>query len=180
MLRGKSSWTELGLDSIQSGIWATFLSFCAIFLLIMLFYGGFGIFAIIGLIFNVGFILVFMSIFDMTLTLPGIAGIALTMGMAVDANVLINERIREEWREKNKLLYALDQGYRRAMTSILDGNITTLLGGILLYIFGTGSIRGFALTLMMGLCLSMFTSIILVRAYISLWIHLFKPHKLSL
>jgi preprotein translocase subunit SecD len=113
-----------------------------------------------------------------SLTLPGIAGIALTIGMAVDANVLINERIKEELRLGRKLIAAIDVGYQKAMATIIDSNLTTLIGACLLYYFGTGSVRGFGVTLSLGIIISMFTAVSLSRVFVYLWVTMKRPKKL--
>jgi preprotein translocase subunit SecD len=133
-------------------------------------YGGFGMIANLAVLFNVTLLLAGMSLIQATLTLPGIAGIALTVGMAVDANVLIYERMKEEWRKKQSVPAVVDAGYSRAMATIIDSNVTTLFGTVLLYIFGTGPVRGFAVTLTMGILVSMFTSISLTRMVVIVWL----------
>jgi protein-export membrane protein SecD len=117
----------------------------------------------IALIVNLFLLMSFMAVFKATLTLPGIAGIILTIGMAVDANVLIFERIREELRSKKTVLLAIKEGYDRAFWTIFDANITTILTALVLYQFGTGPIRGFAVTLIFGIAVSMFTAIVMTR-----------------
>ena len=141
-------------------------------------YAFFGTFANVALVLNLLLLLGSMAFLGATLTLPGIAGIALTLGMAVDANVLINERIKEELRLGRRLLPAIDFGYQRAMTTIVDSNMTTLIGAFILYICGTGPVRGFAVTLSLGILISMFTAVTLTRVFISLWLQWFKPKAL--
>ena len=114
------------------------------------------------------------------MTLPGIAGIILTVGMAVDANVLVFERIREEVRQGRTPISAIDAGYSRALTTIIDANVTTLIAAVLLYIFGSGPIRGFAVTLAIGIVTSMFTAIMLTRLLVVTWLRRTKPAKLPL
>ena len=121
-----------------------------------------------------------MSLLSATLTLPGIAGIVLTMGMSVDANVLIFERIKEELKNNKSVLFAIEQGFGQAYRTILDSNITTLIVAFFLYVFGNGSIKGFAVTLSIGIISSMFTAILLTRMLISLWLKRTRPKKLSL
>ena len=125
------------------------------------------------------FVLLFagLSLLGATLTLPGIAGIALTLGMAVDANILIYERVREEVRENMPPLSALGAGYNRAMATIIDSNITTLIGAALLYQFGNGPVRGFAVTLALGIIISMFTAISLSRLLILSWLKMRGPQQ---
>jgi preprotein translocase subunit SecD len=135
--------------------------FVLIFMVVYYNYGG--VPADIAVVFNVVFILAILAGFHGTLTLPGIAGILLTVGMAVDANVLINERIREEFAAGKTLRAAIDAGYARAFPAIIDSNLTTLLTSIILYQFGSGPVQGFALTLMIGIICSLFTAIIMTR-----------------
>lgn len=154
---------SLGEDSIRSGLSATFYAFFFTVLFMILYYRTAGFVADFALMFNILFILGVMAGFQATLTLPGIAGIVLTIGMAVDANVLINERIREELEGGKTLRAAIDAGYSKAFTAILDSNVTTLLTGIILYQFGSGPIQGFAMTLMIGIAASMFSAIVITR-----------------
>lgn len=171
ILEEKTVGPELGSDSIKAGEMATLISIVAVFIFMFIFYGAlFGTIANICLFVN--FILLFagLALLGATLTLPGIAGIALTLGMAVDANILIYERIREEVKDKMPPLSAIGSGYNRAMATILDSNITTLIGAALLYQFGNGPVRGFAVTLALGILISMFTAISLSRVLILLWI----------
>ena len=121
-----------------------------------------------------------LSLLQATLTLPGIAGIVLTVGMAVDANVLIFERIREERRQGRSVINAVDAGYRRALTTIVDANITTLIAAIVLFIFGTGPVKGFAVTLSIGIVTSMFTAIMVTRLQVAEWVRRRKPAELPM
>lgn len=174
---------SLGADSIRYGTTAAIYSFALVALFMFLFYGFFGIIANIALVINIAMILTFLSWLGATLTLPGIAGIVLTMGMAVDANVLIFERMKEEVRHHNKkILVAIDAGFSQAFRTILDSNITTLIIAALLYIFGSGAIRGFAVTLTIGILSSMFSAIVVTRTIITLWIKYrrFPPQSLPL
>ncbi len=161
---------SLGADSIKDGQRATILAFVMVSIFMMASYAMFGFFADIALIFNLILLFAGLSILQATLTLPGIAGIALTIGMAVDANVLIYERIKEEIRNGMKPINAIDSGYKRAMTTILDSNFTTLLGAAVLFEFGTGPIRGFAVTLALGILISLFTALSLTRLIIMFWL----------
>ncbi|MDR1366127.1 MAG: protein translocase subunit SecD [Holosporales bacterium] len=159
----------LGSDSIKAGTVATIIAIVFVALFMMLVYGWFGVIASIAVVFNIVLLIAALSCLQATLTLPGIAGIALTVGMAVDANVLINERIREELRGGAKPRQAVEAGYQRAFSSILDSNLTTLFGTACLYVFGSGSIRGFAVTLSLGILASMFTAITLTRLIVDHW-----------
>jgi preprotein translocase subunit SecD len=170
----------LGADSIRAGAIATLVAIVFVALFMLVVYAWFGIFADLALIFNMCLLFAVLSLLGATLTLPGIAGIALTIGMAVDANVLINERIKEELRLGRKLISAIDVGYQRAMGTIIDSNVTTLIGAGLLYIFGTGPVRGFAVTLSFGVLISMFTAVSLSRVFIVYWLEWFRPKKLWL
>lgn len=178
ILEEKTVGPELGSDSIKAGEIATIISIVAIFFFMFLFYGFlFGTIANICLLVN--FVLLFagLSLLGATLTLPGIAGIALTLGMAVDANILIYERVREEVRDNMPPLSAIGAGYNRAMATITDSNITTLIGAALLYQFGNGPVRGFAVTLALGIIISMFTAISLSRLLILSWLKIRGPQQ---
>lgn len=171
---------DLGADSINAGQHATIIGVLFIVVFMVLGYSLFGLIADVALIFNLIFLFAALSIMGATLTLPGIAGIALTLGMAVDANVLIFERTKEEMRLGRKLASAIDSGFRHAMSTIIDSNVTTLFAAAALYFFGTGPIRGFGVTLAVGIAISMFTAISLTRLLIVLWFNIFKPTKLPL
>jgi len=146
----------------------------------VLFYGLFGIFADIALIFNLLLLLSALSLIGATLTLPGIAGIALSLGMAVDANILIYERIREEMRSGRSLLSSLDAGFKRAFGTIFDGHLTTLVAGLLLYWLGSGPVKGFAVTLSLGVIISLFSAILVTRLQIVQWLHFRRPKAIPL
>lgn len=154
---------SLGADSIRKGIVAAFFGALCVIIFMIAYYRWSGLLADLALFFNLLFILAGLALFQATLTLPGIAGIALTFGMAVDANVLIFERIREELRSGKTAKAAVSAGYANAMRAIIDSNLTTLIAGVVLYQFGTGPIRGFAVTLIMGLVISMYTAIVCTR-----------------
>ena len=154
---------SLGEDSIRSGLSATALAFILTVLFMVVYYSFSGIVADIALFFNILFILGVLAGFQATLTLPGLAGIILTIGMAVDANVLIYERVREELIGGKTVRAAIDAGYSKALSAIIDSNITTFLTGVILYQFGTGPVQGFALTLMIGIMASLFSAVIITR-----------------
>ena len=160
----------LGADSVAAGRIALIVGFAAVIGFMVLSYNLFGIFANAALLINMVLIMAVLSGLQATLTLPGIAGIVLTVGMAVDANVLIFERIREELRAGKAPINAIDTGYSRALGTILDANITTLLAAIILFQLGSGPIRGFAVTLAIGIITSVFTAFTLTRFFISLWV----------
>ena len=149
-----------------------------VILFIVLGYGIYGAMASAGLLVNLMLILGALSLLQATLTLPGIAGIVLTMGMAVDSNVLIFERIREELRRGRAIRDAIMAGYSRAIATIIDANLTTLIASILLYVFGSGPVRGFSVTLGIGIITSLFTAILFTRMLIVLWINATKPKTL--
>jgi preprotein translocase subunit SecD len=171
---------SLGLDSIKSGTVATIAGLAFVAAFMIFFYGFFGLVADIALIINISIILAVLALIGATLTLPGIAGIVLTMGMAVDANVLIFERIKEELREKKTVLSSVEQGFSQAFRAIADSNITTLIVAFFLYMFGNGPVKGFAVTLSIGIVASMFSAIILTRMIIAIWLKKRRPQKLNL
>ncbi len=160
----------LGQDSIEAGKAASIIGLVLVIIFMLLTYGLFGLFANVGLLLNIVFILAGLSILQATLTLPGIAGIVLTIGMAVDANVLIFERIKEENRRGRSVISAVDTGYREAFRTIVDANVTTFIAALLLFIFGSGPVRGFAVTLSIGLVTSMFTAILVTRLMVVAWL----------
>lgn len=180
ILEERSVGPGLGADSIAAGKIAVTVGFVLVMGYMALSYGLFGIFADLALTANVVLILAALSLLQATLTLPGIAGIVLTMGMAVDANVLIFERIREELRLGKRVRAAIEAGYSRALSTIIDSNLTTLFGALFLYIFGSGPIKGFAVTLSLGIVTSMFTAIMLTRLLIVLWVDRKRPTSLVL
>ncbi len=170
---------DLGADSINAGKWAGVIGLIAVMVFMFLYYGPiFGLAADIALLVNLILISALLSMLQATLTLPGIAGIVLTIGMAVDANVLVFERIREEARVGKSPIAAVDTGYREAMRTIIDANVTTLIAAVLLYAFGSGPVRGFAVTLGCGIVTSMFTAIMLTRLLISTWLRRSRPAML--
>lgn len=169
---------SLGADSIEAGKKASLVGLAFVLVFMLLSYGLFGLMANIALFFNMTLIFAVLSVLQATLTLPGIAGIVLTIGMAVDANVLIFERIREETGLGRSPISAVDAGYNQAMSTIIDANVTTLIAAVLLYSFGTGPVKGFAVTLAIGIVTSMFSAIMLTRMIIVLWLRRTKPKTL--
>ena len=165
----------LGADSIAAGKIASIIGLLLVIGFMVVAYGLFGVFANLALFFNITMIIGALSVLQATLTLPGIAGIVLTIGMAVDANVLIFERIREEVRLGRTPMSAVDAGYKRALTTIIDSNLTTLFAAIVLYSFGSGPIKGFAVTLAIGIVTSMFTAIMVTRFLVVLWLRRRRP-----
>ena len=180
VLEERTVGAELGADSIAAGEFASVLAVVLVIIFMAAAYGMFGIMADIALVLNIILITAVLSMLQATLTLPGIAGIVLTIGMAVDANVLIFERIREEARNGRTPISAVDSGYSRALTTIIDANITTLIAAVLLFQFGSGPIKGFAVTLAIGLLTSMFTAIMVTRMMVVVWLHRRRPKKLPL
>ncbi|WP_425361923.1 protein translocase subunit SecD [Candidatus Tisiphia endosymbiont of Mystacides longicornis] len=171
---------NLGADSIEAGKKAGMIGFASVVIFMIWSYGILGIFANIALSLALLYILALLSLFQATLTLPGIAGIILTIGMAVDANVLIYERIREELKKGASNLYAIRTGFESAFATILDSNVTTLIAAFLLFMFGVGAIKGFAVTLTIGIISSMFSAIIITKLLIDIWIKYQNPKNLGL
>jgi protein-export membrane protein SecD len=166
---------SLGADSIESGKKAAIAGLLLVVAFMFLAYGLFGLFANIALLVNVVLIFAILSIMGATLTLPGIAGIVLVIGIAVDANVLINERIREEIRAGKSPFAAVDSGYSRALTTIIDSNVTTLIAVLVLFWLGSGPVRGFAVTLTVGIITSMFTAVTVTRMMVAYWLRWARP-----
>ena len=170
----------LGSDSIASGKMAAGFAMLAVLLLMASSYGLFGVFADIALVFNMIFIFALLSILQATLTLPGIAGIILTIGIAVDANVLVYERIREELRNGRTVLAAVDAGYVHAKATIIDSNVTTLTVALILFSFGSGPVKGFAVAMSIGIVTSLFAALMLTRLMVVTWLRRTKPSKLDI
>ncbi|WP_170349110.1 MULTISPECIES: protein translocase subunit SecD [Ruegeria] len=170
---------ELGQDSIDAGKVATIVAFVAVLTFMALSYGLFGVFANIALIINVGLLFGLLSLIGATLTLPGIAGIVLTVGMAVDANVLIFERIREELKSARGPARAIELGYEKALSAILDANVTTFITAVILFAMGSGPVRGFAITLGLGILTSVFTAIFVTRLMIVMWFERRRPKMIE-
>ncbi|MCT4575150.1 MAG: protein translocase subunit SecD [Alphaproteobacteria bacterium] len=171
---------SLGADSVKAGKIASMVGLIAVMFFMILIYKRFGIYASIALSLNIVLIFAALSILQATLTLPGIAGIVLTIGMAVDANVLIFERIKEEFKNGRTVLASVDSGYRRALSTIVDSNLTTLIAAMFLFAVGTGPIKGFAVTLSIGIITSMFSAIMITRVMIINWLRTKKPSQLSI
>jgi preprotein translocase subunit SecD len=170
---------ELGQDSIDAGRIAAMVAFAAVLVFMTLSYGLFGIFANIALILNVALIFGTLSVIGATLTLPGIAGIVLTIGMAVDANVLVFERIREELKTAKGPARAIELGYEKALSAIIDANITTFITAAILFALGSGPVRGFAVTLGIGILTSVFTAIFVTRLLIVIWFEYRRPRTIE-
>jgi preprotein translocase subunit SecD len=176
----RSVGAELGADSIRSGVIASIAATLVVILFMLITYGRFGVYTTIALILNGLMIIGIMALFNATLTLPGIAGFVLTIGAAVDANVLINERIREEQRRGRRLHDALESGYREASTAIFDANVTNVIAAVLMFYFGSGPIRGFAVVLMIGIVTSVFTAVNVTRMFVALWVRRARPKELHI
>ena len=171
---------ELGADSIKAGRYSAIAGLVLVVIFMILRYGLFGVFADIALTLNVVLLLAALTLFGATLTLPGIAGIVLTMGMAVDANVLIYERIREEQRNGRSMLASIDTGFRRAMATIIDANMTHLIASLILFQLGSGPVRGFAVTLGVGIITSFFTAVMVTRLVVVMWLNVRRPKRLAI
>ena len=171
---------DLGQESIDKGVFSLIIGFILVILYIFYNYKIFGIFANISLFINLILLISILTIVEATLTLPGIAGIILTVGMAVDANVLIYERIKEELKIEDNILIAFDNGYKRVLTTLLDANITTLIAAFVLYFVGSGPIKGFAVTLAIGIITSLFTTFILGRLFVSVYIKSKKGQEIKI
>jgi preprotein translocase subunit SecD len=171
---------DLGRDSIHKGVIASVVGTLGVILFMLVTYGRFGVYATIALIVNAFLILGLMALFGATLTLPGIAGFILTIGAAVDANVLINERIREEIRRGRRLLDAVETGYREAFRAIFDANVTHVISAAIMAYFGSGPVRGFAVVLLIGVVTSVFTAVYFTRKLVALWLRPSPPRELHI
>jgi preprotein translocase subunit SecD len=171
---------ELGADSVHKGLIASVISVVGVMIFMLVTYGRFGVYANIALVVNAFLILGIMATFNATLTLPGIAGFILTIGAAVDANVLINERIREEIRRGRRLLDAVETGYHEAFRAIFDANVTHVISAAIMAYFGSGPVRGFAVVLLIGVVTSVFTAVYFTRMLVALWIRRARPRALHI
>ncbi|CAN5245640.1 protein translocase subunit SecD [soil metagenome] len=172
---------ELGADAVKAGQVSTLVGFVAIVIFVMLAYGAvFGGISVVGLVLNLLLIVAFLSVTQSTLTLPGIAGVILTLAVAVDANVLIYERIRDEERGGAKPMMALDTGFKRASVSIYDANVTTMISALIMYFAGSGPVKGFAFNLMVGVVTSLFTAMFVGQVLIWAWFRATKPKQLPI
>jgi len=158
---------SMGVDNINRGVHSTLWGFAAIAVMMMIYYVAFGTVSVIALAINLLLLVAILSMLQATLTLPGLAAIALALGMAIDANVLINERVREELRSGNTPQASIHAGYDRAFDTILDSNITTMIAGLALFMFGTGPIKGFAVVHVLGILTSMFSAVVVSRAIVN-------------
>jgi SecD/SecF fusion protein len=179
IIEERSVGPSLGADSVQAGQIAGLVGGILVIAFMLAAYGVFGIFANISLVINIFLVMGVLSVLGATLTLPGIAGIVLTIGMAVDANVLIYERIREEKRAGRSVVQAIEAGFQRAFATIVDANVTTLIAAVILFFLGSGPIRGFAITLAIGILTTMFTAYLLTQFQIARWFAWFRPKELK-
>jgi preprotein translocase subunit SecD len=178
VIEERSVGPDLGADSVRRGALAAIIGTTAILVLMVLTYGRFGMYANLALLINIAMILAVMALFNATLTLPGIAGFVLTIGAAVDANVLINERIREEAKRGRRIVQAIENGYKEASRAIFDANITNVIAAVLMFAFGSGPIRGFAVVLMIGIVTSVFTAVVITRMWVAGWLKSKRPQEL--
>lgn len=180
VIEERSIGPDLGKDSIHKGVVASVAGTFLVILFMLVTYGRFGVYATIALVVNAFLILGVMAMFNATLTLPGIAGFILTIGAAVDANVLINERIREEIRRGRRMIDAVETGYREAMRAIFDANVTHVISAAIMAYFGSGPVRGFAVVLLIGVVTSVFTAVYFTRMLVALWIRRTRPRALHI
>jgi len=171
---------SLGSDSIRQGLVAAMIGTLLVVVFMLVYYQFSGVIAILAMVLNIFYLLAAMAGLGSTLTLPGIAGIVLTVGMSVDASVLIFERIREELRNQKSVRQAVQLGYERAFRTILDSNLTTIISSIFLFQFGTGPIKGFAITLIIGLIANMFTAVFMTRMVFDFMLSRGKAETLSI
>ena len=180
MIEQRTVGPQLGHDQIIAGKYSTLAGLALVAVFMVLRYGLFGLFADIALTMNVILLLALLTLLGATLTLPGIAGIVLTMGMAVDANVLIYERIREEIRNGRSIIASIDQGFQRARATITDANATHLIASLILFQLGSGPVRGFAVALGLGIITSFFTAVMVTRLMVFTWFGAVRPKQLAL
>jgi len=171
---------DLGADSIRAGALASALAITLVAIFMIITYGRFGVYSVVALFLNAILIIAVMSLIGGTLTLPGIAGFVLTIGAAVDANVLINERIREELRKGRAIISSVETGYREASRTIFDANVTNVIAAVIMFYFGSGPIKGFAIVLTIGIITSVFTAVTVTRLMVSLWLRRARPQVLAL
>jgi preprotein translocase subunit SecD len=171
---------DLGADSIRAGILASVIAVTAVVIFMFLTYGRFGLYANLAVIINVGVILGVLALLNGTLTLPGIAGFVLTIGTAVDANVLINERIREERRRGRSVVQAVDLGYKEASRTIFEANVTHAISGVIMLLLGSGPVKGFAVVLLIGIGTSVFTAVTFTRMLVNGWIRRNRPQEIHI
>nr|WP_295672576.1 protein translocase subunit SecD [Sphingomonas sp.] len=171
---------DLGADSVHAGILASVIAVTAVVIFMLVTYGRFGVYANIAVVINVIIIIGVLALLNGTLTLPGIAGFVLTIGTAVDANVLINERIREERRRGRKVVQAVELGYKEASRTIFEANVTHGISGVIMLLLGSGPVKGFAVVLLIGICTSVFTAVVFTRMMVALWLRKNRPTDINI
>ena len=171
---------DLGADSIRNGIIASVIATAAVLIFMFLSYGRFGLYANLAVVINIFIILGVMALMNATLTLPGIAGFVLTIGTAVDANVLVNERIREERRRGRSVLQSIEYGYKEASRTIFEANVTHAIAGGIMFMLGSGPVKGFAVVLLIGIATSVFTAVVFTRMLVSLWVRRHRPSEIHI
>ena len=171
---------DLGADSIRAGVIASVVAAVAVIAFMLVTYGRFGIYANLAVVINILVILAVMAMLNATLTLPGIAGFVLTIGTAVDANVLINERIREERRRGRNVVMAVELGYKEASRTIFEANVTHAISGVIMLLLGSGPVKGFAVVLLIGICTSVFTAVLFTRMLVAGWLRKHRPATINI
>ncbi|HEU0066900.1 MAG TPA: protein translocase subunit SecD [Sphingomonas sp.] len=171
---------DLGKDSIRAGVLASIVAATAVIVFMLVTYGRFGVYANLAVVINILVILAVMAMLNATLTLPGIAGFVLTIGTAVDANVLINERIREERRRGRGVVQAVELGYKEASRTIFEANVTHAITGVIMLLLGSGPVKGFAVVLLIGICTSVFTAVTFTRMLVALWLRKNRPQTITI
>jgi len=171
---------DLGKDSIRAGVLASIVAAVAVIVFMFVTYGRFGLYANLAVVINILVIVAVMSMLGATLTLPGIAGFVLTIGTAVDANVLINERIREERRRGRNVVQAVELGYKEASRTIFEANVTHAITGVIMLLLGSGPVKGFAVVLLIGICTSVFTAVTFTRMLVALWLRKNRPSTINI
>jgi preprotein translocase subunit SecD len=171
---------DLGADSIRAGILASIIAVVAVIVFMLVTYGRFGVYANLAVIINVLVIIGVLALIGGTLTLPGIAGFVLTIGTAVDANVLINERIREERRRGRSVVQSVELGYKEASRTIFEANMTHAISGVIMFLLGSGPVKGFAVVLLIGIVTSVFTAVTFTRMLVALWLRSKRPQTITI
>ncbi|WP_374139410.1 protein translocase subunit SecD, partial [Sphingomonas sp.] len=171
---------DLGADSIRYGITASIIAAAAVIVFMLVTYGRFGVYANIAVVINIVVIIGVLALLNGTLTLPGIAGFVLTIGTAVDANVLINERIREERRRGRSVIQSVELGYKEASRTIFEANMTHAISGVIMLLLGSGPVKGFAVVLLIGIATSVFTAVTFTRMLVVLWVRKNRPSEINI
>jgi preprotein translocase subunit SecD len=171
---------DLGKDSIRAGVLASIIAALAVIVFMFVTYGRFGVYANLAVVINILVIVAVMAMLNATLTLPGIAGFVLTIGTAVDANVLINERIREERRRGRSVIQSVELGYKEASRTIFEANVTHAITGVIMLLLGSGPVKGFAVVLLIGICTSVFTAVTFTRMMVALWLRKNRPTTINI